>query len=60
MILNNTYIQFEEYDNGYVCMRYIQFEEYGTSTRMIGDGRTLVHERIWTDECRWTSMDERG
>lgn len=59
-MLNNIYIQFEECNIGYVCVQYIRFEKYGTSTGMNGDGRTLVHERLWIDEYAWTSVDGRG
>jgi hypothetical protein len=53
MILNNTYIWFEEYGIGYVCMQYIQFEKYGVSMGMNNDKQMLVDRRLWTDVGGW-------
>jgi hypothetical protein len=58
MILKNTYIRFEKYDIEYVYTEYKQFEEYGASTRMNGDGQTLMDGNSPIDGC-WWPLDER-
>jgi hypothetical protein len=49
-ILKNTYIQFEKYGIGYLCMQYIQFEEYNTLTRMSGNEQTSMDGKGRMDE----------
>jgi hypothetical protein len=57
-ILKNTYIQFEEYDIGYVCTQYIQLEKYGASMGMNDDERTSVDGCWWTEGAGWTKLND--